>query len=68
MKQEQIAGIVLCAIGLVLSIGPTWLWKLTESWKSQGSSAPSDSYRRVMRVVGGATLGLGVLLLTGVVK
>ena len=68
MNQEQIAGIVLCAIGLVLSFGPTRLWKLTESWKSQGSSAPSDTYRRVIRVVGGATLGVGVLLLTGIVK
>ena len=68
MKQEQIAGIVLCAIGLVLAIRPAWVWKLTESWKTEGSGAPSGRYMRVMHIVSGATLGVGVLLLMGILK
>ncbi|MCI5902515.1 MAG: hypothetical protein MRZ74_08305 [Blautia sp.] len=44
MEQEQIAGITLCVIGLVLTVKPTLVWKLTESWKTERSSAPSDRY------------------------
>ena len=68
MSQEQIAGIILCVIGLVLSAKPTLVWKITESWKTEKSNAPSDRYRRVLRVVGGAALGVGVLLLVGILK
>ena len=35
MSQEQIAGILLCVIGLVLSAKPTLVWKFTESWKTE---------------------------------
>ena len=38
MIQEQIAGIVLCDIGLALTAKPTSVWKRTESWKTEGSS------------------------------
>ena len=38
MKQEQIAGILLCAVGLVLSAKPALVWKLTESWKIEKGS------------------------------
>ncbi|MGN0267957.1 MAG: DUF6199 family natural product biosynthesis protein [Lachnospiraceae bacterium] len=68
MKQEQIAGIILCIIGLVLTVKPTLVWKLTESWKTEGSSAPSDRYMKVLHIVSGATLGVGVLLLIGILK
>ena len=68
MKQEQIAGIILCIIGLVLTVKPTLVWKLTKSWKTSGSSAPSDRYKKVLRIVSGATLGVGVLLLIGILK
>lgn len=68
MKQEQMAGIVLCIIGLVLAVKPTWIWKLTESWKTEGSGVPSGGYMRVLRIVGGAALGVGVLLLAGILK
>ena len=68
MSQEQIAGIILCIIGIVLTIKPTLVWKITESWKTEKSNAPSDRYRRVLRVVGGAALGVGVLLLVGILK
>ena len=47
MGQEQIAGILLCAVGLVLCIKSTLVWKLTERWKAEKSSAPSDRYLQV---------------------
>lgn len=66
MKQEQIAGIILCVIGLVLTAKPTLVWKLTESWKTEGSKAPSARYMTVLRIVSGAALGVGVLLAAGI--
>lgn len=68
MKQEQIAGIILCIVGLVWTIKPKLVWKLTESWKTEGSKAPSDRYMKVLRIVSGAALGVGFLLLVGVLK
>ena len=68
MKQEQIVGIILSIIGLVLSVKPILVWKITESWKMERSNAPSDRYMRVLRIVGGAFLGVGVLLLVGILK
>ena len=68
MSQEQMAGITLCAIGLALCAKPMLVCRITESWKAEKSSAPSYRYRRVLRVVGGAALGVGALLLTGILK
>ena len=68
MKQEQIAGIILCAIGLVFSAKPAHVWKITESWKTEKSGAPSGRYMGVLRVVSGTALGLGVLLAAGILK
>ncbi|MGM9603209.1 MAG: DUF6199 family natural product biosynthesis protein [Faecousia sp.] len=68
MEQEQIAGILLCVIGLALSAKPTLVWKLTESWKTEDSKAPSARYMTVLRIVSGAALGVGVLLLVGILK
>ena len=68
MSQEQIAGILLYVIGLALSAKPTLVWKLTESWKNEKSSAPSARYMTVLRIVSGAALGVGVLLLAGILK
>ena len=68
MSQEQITGILLCVIGLVLSAKPALVWKFTESWKTEKSNAPSGRCMRVLRVVSGAALGVGVLLLAGILK
>ena len=68
MGQEQIAGILLCAVGLVLCIKSTLVWKLTERWKTEKSSAPSDRYLQVTRVVSGAFIGVGLLLAAGILK
>ena len=68
MKQEQIVGIILCVIGLVLTAKPTLVWKLAESWKTEGSKAPSARYITVLRIVSGTFLGLGVLTIAGILK
>ena len=68
MPQEQIAGSILCVIGLVFAVKPTLVWKLTESWKTEECKAPSARYMRLLRIVSGASLGVGVLLLFGVLK
>ena len=68
MRQEQIAGIVLCVVGLVLAAKPTLVWKLTESWKTEDGGAPSGRYMTVLRIVSGAALGVGLLLLIGILK
>lgn len=68
MRQEQIAGIILCVFGLILSAKPTQVWKLTESWKTEESKAPSSRYMTVLRIVSGTFLGLGVLMIAGILK
>ena len=68
MKQEQIAGVLLCGIGLVLCVKPALIWKLTESWKSEGGRAPSKRYMQVLRIVSGAAIGVGLLLAVGILK
>lgn len=68
MKQEQIAGIILCIIGILFSAKPALVWKLAESWKTEKSDAPSGRYMRVLRIFSGAALGVGVLLVAGILK
>lgn len=68
MRQEQIAGIILCVIGFALSVKPTLVWKITESWKTEASKAPSTRYMRILRIVSGAALSVGVLLVAGILK
>ncbi|MDO4526431.1 MAG: hypothetical protein Q4B61_14010 [Bacteroidales bacterium] len=68
MKQEQIAGIILCVIGILLSAKPALIWKLTESWKMKEENAPSDKYMKIIRIVSGACVGVGVVLVAGILK
>ena len=68
MSQERIAGIILCIIGLGLAAKPALVWKITESWKTEGSNTPSTRYRTVLRIVSGAAIGVGILLFIGVLK
>lgn len=66
--EARIAGIILCIMGLVLSANPTLIWKLTERWKTEESKRPSIRYKRVLRIVSGAFIGVGVLLVVGILK
>ena len=68
MKQNDLAGIILSLIGLVLAIFPNALWKLTEKWKSRDASEPSALYRTTLRIVGAVFLIAGVLLAIGMLK
>lgn len=47
----------------ILAVKPKLVWKLTESWKTEGSNYPSDRYMTVLRIVSGAAIGVGILLL-----
>ena len=63
MKQEVIAGIILCAMGLaMLLISPSAWWKAAEKWKTEGGSGPARSYTVVLRVLGIAFAGAGIVL------
>lgn len=66
--EARITGIILCIVGLVLNAKPTLVWKITENRKTEKSNAPSDGYMRALRIVSGAALGVGVLLLAGSLK
>lgn len=68
MSQEQIAGILICLIGILLHAKPALVWKITESWKTEKGDAPSARYMTVLRIVSGAFIGVGILLLVGILK
>ncbi len=69
MKQETIAGIVFCIMGLgMLLLPPHRLWKITEKWKTKEGSQPSDQYAVIMRVLGIVFTAAGAGLLIWGVK
>ncbi len=63
MKQEVIAGMVLCAMGLtMLLISPNAWWRVAEKWKTKNGSGPSKSYTVFLRVLGVVFFGAGMTL------
>ena len=44
------------------------LTRITESWKTDGSQASSDRYLGILRIVSGAFLGVGILMLVRILK
>ena len=63
MKQEVIAGIILCAMGLaMLLISPNAWWRVAEKWKTKDGSVPSGSYTVFLRVLGVVFVGAGITL------
>lgn len=67
MKQEIIAGFIFCVMGLsMLILPPQTLWKITDKWKTKGSTQPSPKYAMIMRILGAAfTAAGGWLLING---
>lgn len=64
MKQEDIAGIIFCVMGLcMLLLPPKTLWKITQKWKTKGVGQPSDKYIIIMRILGVAFAAVGSGLL-----
>ncbi|NCC80208.1 MAG: hypothetical protein EOM07_11485 [Clostridia bacterium] len=39
-----VLAVILIAIGLTMIFKTEWVWKLTESWKSETASGPSELY------------------------
>ena len=62
IRQEFIAGIVLCLIGFCLLLMPNKIWKITEKWKTKGGEQPSKSYVVVTRALGFVFVVLGGFL------
>ncbi len=64
MKQEVIAGIVICLIGLCLLLFPIEkLWAVTEKWKSRDGGGPSKGYATLMRILGAVFAATGTALI-----
>ena len=63
MKQEAVAGLILCAMGLsLLLISPDVWWRTTEKWKTRDGSGPSGKYIVLLRVLGAAFIVVGIIL------
>ena len=63
MKQEAIAGMILCAVGLtMLLISPNAWWKVAEKWKTKDGSGPAKSYTVILRVLGVVFSGARIAL------
>ena len=67
MKQNIIAGISLCLIGLVLCIFPSTIWKISEKWKSDNADKPSTKYITITRIVSGVFISIGIFLALGII-
>ena len=60
MKQELIAGMIICMIGLALLFIPAdILWRITEKWKTKGGEQPAKSYVILIKVLGIVFTGVG---------
>lgn len=68
MKQEVIAGCIMSIIGLIMSIAPVFVWKISEKWKVKGSGQPSSAYLSIIRAVGCIFAFAGAFLIFGLVK
>ena len=63
MKQEAIAGMILCAMGLaMLLISPNAWWTVAEKWKTKDGSGPAPRYTVLLRVLGVVFAGAGIVL------
>ena len=58
-----LGGIVLIMVGIVYFIKPTWVWKITERWKSYYADEPSDFYLLVVRITGGFFILFGIVMI-----
>jgi len=45
-------GVILVLIGLLMIYNPTLVWTVTEKWKSQDATEPSDLYVLSLRIGG----------------
>ena len=63
MKQEAVAGLILCAMGLsLLLISPDVWGRTTEKWTTRDGSGPSGKYIVLLRVLGAAFIVVGIIL------
>lgn len=60
--QDKIAGLLLMFISLLLLLFPKQIWKFTEAWKNNDTTAPSKGYIIVLRCVGLVFLIIGFIV------
>lgn len=56
--------LLVTGAGVVMLLRPEWVWMVTERWKSEDASQPSDLYLSSLRVGGAFCILAGI---TGVV-
>ena len=62
MVQEQMAGLSLMIISLLLLRWPNQIWKVTEAWKNSAITVPSKGYIIVLRCVGVFIMTVGFIV------
>ena len=55
--------IMLIVAGIVLVIAPNLIFHITQSWKNNNDSAPSDLYKIITRVQGVILVIIGIVLI-----
>jgi len=68
MTQEQIAGLSLMIISLLLLLWPNRIWKVTEAWKNSTTTVPSKGYIIVLRCVGIFFMIVGFIVFMSLLK
>ncbi len=53
-------GIILLLIGVLLTVSPEFFWLVSESWKSEGATEPSTSYKWATRFGGTMCILIGI--------
>lgn len=62
-----IGGILLAIAGVIMTVRPQWIFSLTEMWKNDSATEPSDLYLTSTRV-GGVffiLIGIGAIIILG---
>ncbi len=55
--------ILLIIAGIVLAAAPNLIFDITQSWKNDNDSAPSDKYKNITRVQGVILVIIGIVLI-----
>ncbi len=55
-----IGGVLVLLVGIVMLWKPDIIFLITESWKHNGETEPSDSFRISTRIGGGIMMCVGV--------
>lgn len=63
MIEFILGGVAFILLGLLVFIKPTFIWKITEQWKSDCAKEPSKLYIKSIRFGGTIFVLLGVVMI-----